>query len=112
MLLELLTELLRDLGANVVPVDRADDGMRYLEKHADEVGLVVTDVMMPGQLNGHDLAVAVSERWPGLPVIMTSGYSPEQHHWVPTSAFFIAKPWTFEQMETAVKAKLPFLGNH
>ena len=102
LLLELLTELLRDLGANVVAVDRADAGLSYL-------GLVVTDVMMPGRLNGHDLAVAVATRWPGLPVLVTSGYSALQNQPMPTNASFIAKPWTFQQMETAVKERLPLL---
>lgn len=109
LLLELLTELLRDLGANVVAVDCADAGLSYLEGHASELGLVVTDVMMPGRLNGHDLAVAVANRWPGLPVLVTSGYSPLQNQPMPTNASFIAKPWTFQQMETAVKERLPHL---
>ncbi|MGP0148409.1 response regulator [Pseudomonas oryzihabitans] len=109
LLLELMTELLRDLGANVVAVDRADTGLSYLETHANDLGLVVTDVMMPGRLNGHDLAVAVSERWPALPVLVTSGYAPVQNHSMPTNASFIAKPWTFLQLEAAVKQRLPML---
>lgn len=109
LLLELLTELLRDLGASVVAVDRADTGLSYLETHADGLGLVVTDVMMPGRLNGHDLAVAISERWPALPVLVTSGYAPIENHPIPSNASFIAKPWTFMQMETAVRERLPSL---
>lgn len=109
LLLELLIELLSDLGVNVVAVDRADAGLIYLEGHADELGLVVTDVMMPGVLNGHDLAVAVANRWPALPVLITSGYSPLQNHQIPMNASFIAKPWTFQQMEAAVRERLPLL---
>ncbi|WP_158894963.1 MULTISPECIES: response regulator [unclassified Pseudomonas] len=109
LLLGLLCELLRDLGAEVVAVDRADAGMTYLEDHAGELGLIVTDVMMPGRLNGHDLAVAVSARWPRLPVLVTSGYTPSKNHEMPYNTFFIAKPWNLQQMEAAVTERLPLL---
>jgi len=37
--------------------------------------LLFTDVIMPGGMTGKDLVLAARERWPGLPVLYTSGYT-------------------------------------
>lgn len=86
--------------------DRADSGLSYLEQHADEIALVVTDVMMPGRLNGFDLAQIVADRWPALPVVLTSGYSGTQHHVLAPNAAFIAKPWSYQQIEEIIRKQL------
>ena len=39
--------------------------------------LVLTDIMMP-QMDGIQLAAHLAERWPGLPILFTSGYAPEE----------------------------------
>ena len=42
-----------------------------------EVDLVFTDLVMPGGISGYELARRVAETWPGLPVLLTSGYADE-----------------------------------
>ena len=37
--------------------------------------LLFTDVVMPGGINGRQLALRLRERWPDLPVLYTSGYA-------------------------------------
>ena len=39
--------------------------------------LVFTDLVMPGGLSGYELAHRVAKDWPGLPVLLTSGYADE-----------------------------------
>ncbi|MDC7832235.1 MULTISPECIES: response regulator [Pseudomonas] len=106
LLLLLLSEIVSDMGATAVTADRADHGLSYLEQHAGEIALVVTDVMMPGRLNGFDLAQIVADRWPALPVVLTSGYSGTEHHSLAPNAAFIAKPWTYQQIEEVIRERL------
>ncbi|WP_420030811.1 response regulator (plasmid) [Pseudomonas oryzihabitans] len=107
LLLLLLSEIVADMGATAVTADRADNGLSYLEQHADEIALLVTDVLMPGRLNGFDLTKIVAARWPALPVVLTSGYSGTQHHALAPNATFIAKPWTYQQIEEVIRKRLP-----
>ncbi|GAC1038691.1 hypothetical protein thsps117_34490 [Pseudomonas sp. No.117] len=104
---ELICEVLTDMGAVVTDYDRADSGLAYLEAHATEVSLIVSDILMPGTINGHQLANIVALRWPALPVLLTSGFSGAQTHQLPANTRFLAKPWSFQQVEEAVRAQLP-----
>ena len=67
-------DLLQELGQNVIWATGADDALRILAKDRDQIDLVFTDVVMPG-MNGVELAREVRQRWPDLPVVLTSGYS-------------------------------------
>jgi len=66
--------LLRELGQDVTWATGADDALRILDEQQGRFDLVFTDVVMPG-MNGIDLAHEVRQRWPDLPVVLTSGYS-------------------------------------
>jgi CheY-like chemotaxis protein len=66
--------LLAELGQDVIWATDAEDALRILEEHRGAFDLVFSDVVMPG-INGIDFAQEVRSRWPGLPVVLTSGYS-------------------------------------
>ncbi|HMI21200.1 MAG TPA: ATP-binding protein [Sphingomonas sp.] len=66
--------LLEELGQDVTWVIGAEDALRILEERHAAFDLVFSDVVMPG-MNGIDLAQEVRDRWPDLPVVLTSGYS-------------------------------------
>lgn len=102
VLREMMSELIQEQGANAIALGTADAGMLYLEQHASSIDLIVTDVRMPGLLSGHDLARMVYERWPQLPVLITSGYSGEQFTAIPQNSRFLAKPWGIGQFSQAV----------
>jgi PAS domain S-box-containing protein len=68
------TELLRDLGYSVEWVMSASAALTALEKDEFAFDLVFSDVIMPG-MNGVELAVIIRDKYPGLPVVLTSGYS-------------------------------------
>jgi PAS domain S-box-containing protein len=68
------TELLEDLGYTVRRVDSADAALAILGEDEFAADLVFSDVIMPG-MNGVELAGIIRERYPGLPVVLTSGYS-------------------------------------
>jgi len=68
------TELLEDLGYTVRRVDNAGAALAILTADEFSADLVFSDVIMPG-MNGVELAGIIRDRYPGLPVVLTSGYS-------------------------------------
>lgn len=104
MVRELMKDILTELGGVVIECDRADAGLARLESSADDIALLVTDIVTPGVLNGYQLAQIASVRWPGMKVLVTSGYADATTHQLPTNSRFLAKPWSYQQMEDAAKA--------
>jgi PAS domain S-box-containing protein len=68
------TEMLHDLGYETVWVANASDALRILAEGDRQFELVFSDVVMPG-MNGLEMARVVRDRHPGVPVVLTSGYS-------------------------------------
>ncbi|MBA1245465.1 response regulator [Pseudomonas japonica] len=106
LLRELLTEAFSEMGVAVSAVATADDGLTAFEKNT-AFDLLVTDVRTPGRMNGWDLAKAVYDQRPNVPIIITSGYSAEQHNnELPPSACFVQKPWSLESLCELAKTLL------
>ena len=51
------------------------EALALWRQHQAEIDLVYTDMVMPGELNGRQLAERFLADKPGLPVIITSGYA-------------------------------------
>jgi len=68
------TELLQDLGYAIHWAKSADEALAALAEDEFAFDLVFSDVIMPGK-NGVELATIIRDRYPGLPVVLTSGYS-------------------------------------
>jgi CheY-like chemotaxis protein len=58
-----------------------------------EVAMVFADVRLRGVMDGIDLAWEVRQRWPFLPVILTSGYPGQRVSELPPGVRYIPKPW-------------------
>jgi PAS domain S-box-containing protein len=67
------TGLLEQLGYSVRWVSDADAALKEIE--LDDVDLVLSDIVMPGKLDGLGLARTIKERRPRLPILLASGYS-------------------------------------
>jgi CheY-like chemotaxis protein len=65
---------LSDLGYITLEAENAAGALDMLDRHA-EVALLFSDVIMPGGMNGYELAVEARRRRPGLRVMLTSGYA-------------------------------------
>jgi PAS domain S-box-containing protein len=96
------TELLEDLGYVVRRVANAHDALAILANDEFAVDLVFSDVIMPG-INGLELAGIIRERYPGLPVVLTSGYShvlaENAHH----GFELIKKPYSVESLSRILR---------
>lgn len=101
----LMVDVLEDFGAQVTSFPTADEGMMYLEGTREPVDLIVSDIQMPGLLNGYDLSKVVSHRWPTLPVVLTSGNTGMALQ-LGASVRFLPKPWSTERLIDCVQAAL------
>jgi DNA-binding NtrC family response regulator len=66
------------------------------------VGLVFSDIVMPNGMNGIHLAQEVSERYPKLSVLLTTGYS-EVTAAGETRFAILRKPFALSELERAVR---------
>lgn len=94
---------LMQLGYNVVEAASGPEALAVLQRTPD-VGLVITDMVMPGGMTGADLAAATRERFPNLPVLFTSGYAgPEiSEHTNLRLGDWLRKPYTLAEMAMAL----------
>ena len=65
---------IESLGYQVIVANNGDEAVRILEEEND-IDLVFTDLVMPGEISGYDLVVHIAENHPDTPVLMTSGYA-------------------------------------
>jgi len=66
--------LAEQLGYRTVRAENATDALNRLQR-GEKVDLVFSDVVMPGVMNGIALAHEIANRYPHIPVLLTSGYS-------------------------------------
>jgi signal transduction histidine kinase len=69
-----VAEVLSDLGYTVLEADNSQSGLRIVETRA-RIDLLLTDVGLPGGMNGRQLADAAREQRPGLKVLFLTGYA-------------------------------------
>jgi len=87
-----LSDLLDEAGFKVFEAVNADEAMSILQARPD-VQAVVTDVELPGSMNGFDLARVVRERWPGVGLVVTSGRERPGPSALPDDVAFLTKPY-------------------
>ncbi|PAX06790.1 hybrid sensor histidine kinase/response regulator [Sphingomonas lenta] len=99
---EFAAQLLEDLGYETVLAGNAGEALGMLEGAEEPFDLVFSDVVMPG-IDGVDFGRRVRERWPGLPVVLTSGYShvlaQDARHGFPV----LHKPYSVEELSRVLR---------
>lgn len=94
---------LEDRGFSVVEFASADAALPFLRQNGGDLSLVVTDVQMPGAVNGLELVGLLRRWWPQLKVLVTSGGPLVNPSLLPPTARFIAKPWRPADMASRVQ---------
>ncbi|MFO1500731.1 MAG: response regulator [Verrucomicrobiota bacterium] len=101
MVLESVRMTLAHFGYSV---ETACTGNEALDKlGADRFSLVVTDRKMPG-MSGDQLAAEIKQQWPGLPVILLTGYPPGRKP--PGVDVILLKPFSTADLRSTVQALL------
>ncbi|OAB54628.1 response regulator [Pseudomonas thivervalensis] len=103
-ILEFLCEILEEEGFVVEPRESADAALTFLEESAHYVDLLLTDITMPGKIDGAELANLTGDRWPQIPLLIMSGFETPESAGIKHHAAFIAKPWALGQMLDLVES--------
>lgn len=90
---EITEMMLDDLGLHVTWAASAEAALQTLDAVAEPFDLVFTDVVMPG-MSGVELARRVEQHWPGIPVVLTSGFSHELAQGEGSEYELLPKPFT------------------
>jgi signal transduction histidine kinase/CheY-like chemotaxis protein len=96
------TQALEELGYRTVLAADAHAALAELDKDAGRFDVVFTDVVMPG-MNGVELGHEIRRRFPGLPVLLASGYS---HVLVQDGAHgfeLLHKPYSIEELSRMLR---------
>ena len=105
--------ILRSLGYQVVIAESGDDAMRQVED-GQQFDALFSDIVMAGRLNGIALARELRKRKPGLPILLTSGFtSPATAHSDLTDlgADLITKPYRKAELAERLRAVLDAQSN-
>nr|WP_272876532.1 ATP-binding protein [Stutzerimonas stutzeri] len=104
----LVTEVLQEMGLNTLEAAEGPSGMRILDSDA-HLDLLISDIGLPGGMNGRQLADAAREKRPSLPVLFITGYA-EGSVLQRSSARYdyevLTKPFTINDLEGKVRSML------
>jgi PAS domain S-box-containing protein len=102
------TEVLREYGYHVLEAPNAGAALEILDRQSD-VRLIVTDIGLPGAMNGRQLSDEARRRRPALKVVLTTGYTgdPTIHAGrLGRSVSLMAKPFGFVELTRKVREAL------
>lgn len=98
-------DALVDHGIMAWEAGDASEALHVLEERP-RIGVVFTDINMPGEPDGLGLAHEVSLRRPDVELIVTSGAVHVSDEDLPDAGIFLAKPYSSERLVEVVEQKL------
>ena len=93
-----LRRILERIEIQSLEADNAVEALRLLQKLGGQVDLLITDIKMPGEMDGIDLAYSVQNSFSSLPVILISGFVDK----VPAGFTYIRKPFMPDELLKAI----------
>jgi CheY-like chemotaxis protein len=85
-------EVIEGGGFEAVEASDADEAIAILEQRND-IGVIFTDIDMPGSMDGLKLAHFVKDRWPPIKIVATSGHAKITANDLPEGVRFVLKPY-------------------
>ena len=95
---EATVPLLQSFGYEVTLEPSADAAAELLARRAQTLDVVLTDIVMPGALDGLGLARLVRHKYPALPVVLMTGYSSQLDRAIAEGFDVLPKPWQPEAL--------------
>lgn len=102
-----IVQQLASLGYRVL--EAADGPAALMVLNTEHVDLLLTDVVMPGNMSGFDLARLVLARWPAMKAVITSGFpelEPSVESMSAGTLRRLAKPFTKQELAAALRRVL------
>jgi PAS domain S-box-containing protein len=103
---ELVARVLEKQGYKVLQAGAGAEAVEVWRAHKDEIRLLLTDLIMPGAMNGRELAEALWMERPELKVIFTSGYSADivgKDFKIESNLNFLQKPYHPQTLALTVR---------
>jgi PAS domain S-box-containing protein len=106
---KMVSRTLKRFGYQVFEAEHGPQAMAIWKTHQGEIDLLLTDMVMPEGMNGRELAAAIHQDGPDVPVIYTSGYTPElfgEGGEMDKDIVFLAKPYRMTTVADLVREVL------
>ena len=97
---QVVRQQLIDLGHLVIEAENADQALSMVQQIPD-IAIVVSDILMPGTLNGQQLAARIQQEHPTMQIILMSGYNEVQTG--SNSLPILAKPFVRQELAKALR---------
>ncbi len=94
-------DMIREAGFRTYEAASADQAIALMDKHLD-IGILFTDIDMPGTMDGVKLAAYVRDRRPPVVIIIASGAVGLDRATFPDGASFFPKPYTARQITASL----------
>jgi two-component system NtrC family sensor kinase len=94
---------LEELGYRVKMAASAQAGLDLIEREG-AVDVVFSDILMPGGMNGLELADTIRRKFPNIIVLLTTGYSSSAQGAVQQGFAVLQKPYNLAALERALRA--------
>lgn len=98
-------EMVEQAGWTALEATNSAEALAVLAR-CPSVDLLFTDINMPGEMNGLELAAWVHERHPNVHLVITSGKGFLPDYVMPESGTFVPKPYTCQQLLGIMAGKL------
>jgi len=100
-----LADFLSEAGYGVVEAADADEAVSLLERD-NGIRMIITDVDMPGSMDGLMLARLVADRWPPVRIVVVSGHRVVEITDIPDGSVFFSKPFHQPQLLASMRELL------
>ena len=96
---------IEQFGWQAIEARNSAEALLLLDARSD-IDLLFTDVRMPGEMNGIELAFTVRSRWPRIAIVIVSGFFDLRGLSLPTGTSFLAKPYRFAELKALIDQQL------
>lgn len=97
-------EMIADAGWNTLEASNSAEALLVLEEHSN-VDVLFTDINMPGDMDGLELAQMVHKRRPNIGLVVTSGKRFLPDIILPDQGTFLPKPYTLNELVDVLRTK-------
>jgi PAS domain S-box-containing protein len=101
---DITASLVEQLGYQTARAENATDALNRLRR-GDKIDLVLSDVVMPGGMNGIALAQEIGNHYPHIPVVLTSGYN-DVVQTAQNRFTILRKPFQLSALEKSIREAL------
>ena len=101
---QVMREMLTKSPYTILDAETAAEALAVLRKVGPDISVLITDVRMPGILDGLDLAKMAQNSWPWIKVIVTTAFANSVGERLPSNVRFLPKPWWPEEMLAHIRS--------